>query len=297
MENKPDIYFIGLGTFKAATTFIAMILKNHPETCLAIGKEVHYFNKYFGIQKVNDNFNKPISWYSEHFVHCENDLKKGEFSPMYLFDPYAPEAIYRLYPNVKLIICLRHPVERAFSHFIMEKYTQKQTQKYNDCFSDVVLNKAFHMQAGLYHEQIGRYLKYFDISQMHFIFTEELKEDKNKELKKLFKFLELKNIDIDISVEDHKNNFKRVRFMSVEKFFMVFIVFSRWLMKHKLTKENHIAYLYNTTFVKRLRESNFDSSKYPTMQFEIRKKALEYFREDTERLEKLLNKDLSHWKI
>src|SRR6056297_2233099 len=109
-ENfSPD--FIGIGAMKAATSWIYKCLIEHPEVCGSSKKELHFFDR-------PQNYKKGIDYYISFFKHCPQDKAKGEYTPNYLYSPATPELISRHFPNVKIIVCLRNPAERAWSHYL-----------------------------------------------------------------------------------------------------------------------------------------------------------------------------------
>lgn len=112
-------HFLILGTQKGGTSSLFLYLAEHPQVMPGMMKEVHYFDLKHA---------KGMEWYRAHFPR-QDALERasdklgrrvitGEASPYYLFHPLAPQRIARQLPNVKLIVLLRDPVERAFSHYM-----------------------------------------------------------------------------------------------------------------------------------------------------------------------------------
>ncbi len=116
----PD--FIIIGAQRGGTTSLYNYLAEHPCIGAASIKEVHFFD--------SPHFKQGLSWYRGHFPTATEKfyaerLKKlkfitGEASPYYLFYPHAPVRIARMLPDVKLIVMLRNPVDRAYSHYYHE---------------------------------------------------------------------------------------------------------------------------------------------------------------------------------
>lgn len=113
--SLPD--FLILGAAKAGTTSLFYYLSQHPNISMPNRKkEVHYFDV---------NYNRGIDWYRNHFPQS-NKRNLGatgvrnicfEASPSYMIYPPALERIKKDIPSVKLIVLLRDPVERAYSHY------------------------------------------------------------------------------------------------------------------------------------------------------------------------------------
>jgi hypothetical protein len=116
--------FIIIGVQKGGTTSLYRYLEQHPCVAPAFAKEVHFFDNHNRAY----NFGKGMAWYRSHFVYHTQQLYKqlvykqplitGEASPDYIFDLHAPERIASALPNVKLIVLLRNPVDRAYSHYL-----------------------------------------------------------------------------------------------------------------------------------------------------------------------------------
>jgi hypothetical protein len=100
-----------IGTAKGGTTSLYNYLAGHPDVVAPLGKEIHYFDLYYG---------RGVRWYRGRFPY-EYQLRNGaltlEASPYYIVHPLAPERAARLLPDAKIIAVLRNPVDRAYSHY------------------------------------------------------------------------------------------------------------------------------------------------------------------------------------
>jgi hypothetical protein len=122
--------FVIIGAQKAGTTSLYDYLVQHPCIAPARTKEVHFFDH---------RWQQGIGWYARRFP-LQREKKKagkplghelitGEASPYYLFHPHVPRRIKETLPDAKLIVLLRNPVDRAYSHYNMNvsKKTYKDT--------------------------------------------------------------------------------------------------------------------------------------------------------------------------
>ncbi|MBT3321974.1 MAG: sulfotransferase [Anaerolineae bacterium] len=109
-RKSPD--FLIVGVMKGGTTSLFRYLSKHPQVLPPFRKEIKYFDC---------NYFKGASWYQAHFP-----LKKkfrggskltGEATPYYIFHPTAPDRIASAMPQAKIIILLRNPINRAYSHY------------------------------------------------------------------------------------------------------------------------------------------------------------------------------------
>jgi hypothetical protein len=103
--------FLIIGVMKGGTTSLFKYLAEHPQVAAPFRKEIKFFDS---------NYSYGLGWYRAHFPlasSLRNGLLSGEASPYYIFHPTAPERIHSALPDTKLIVLLRNPVERAFSHY------------------------------------------------------------------------------------------------------------------------------------------------------------------------------------
>src|SRR4051794_21786219 len=105
-QHCPD--FLYIGTSKAGSTWLFNVLARHPEIFLASNKGLYYFDAHF---------DRGADWYLDHFRGSDG-LVRGEVSHSYLSSPEAPPRIAALAPGVRLLVCLREPVDRAFSDYL-----------------------------------------------------------------------------------------------------------------------------------------------------------------------------------
>lgn len=157
MDKNFNIDFIGIGTARSGTTWLFNALGQHPKICLSEPKEVMYFNYYHvhPNSNINKNHTKPPSWYRNHFRHCQKNKIKGEFSTSYLYDEKAPLLIKKYFPDVKLIACLRNPIDRAYSEYWMYRNKFKIGDR---TFENTIREERRNIERGFYYKQLKRYL-------------------------------------------------------------------------------------------------------------------------------------------
>jgi len=117
--SAPLIQFVIGGVQKGGTTALAQFMAQHPRIALPQHKEAHVFDA--------PGFDE--SWtpaqidacYSGHFTTAPGDALHGDATPIYCFHPRFVKRIAAYNPKMRWIILLRHPVERAISHYHMER--------------------------------------------------------------------------------------------------------------------------------------------------------------------------------
>jgi hypothetical protein len=111
LVQAPD--FAIIGTQRGGTTSLHAYLRAHPLVRTPSTKELHY---------ITDRFVRGRDWYAGQFpAQLGPGELTGESTPYALFHPLAPQRLRAVAPNVKLIVLLRNPVERAYSHYLLER--------------------------------------------------------------------------------------------------------------------------------------------------------------------------------
>ncbi|MGL4175211.1 MAG: sulfotransferase family protein [Dermatophilaceae bacterium] len=105
--------YLVVGTKRGGSTSLADWIARHPEVAPCLSpKGTHYFDV---------NWRRGDAWFRSAFPKPAPGRKiTGEASPYYMFHPLAPGRIAATLPDVKLIVCLRDPVARAWSHHAYE---------------------------------------------------------------------------------------------------------------------------------------------------------------------------------
>ena len=126
----PD--FVIIGAQRSGTGRLYGLLTRHPDVERASVKEVHYFDR-------PDNFRRGIEWYRRRFPARRRGSQRhitGEATPSYLVDPPVPERIAEAVPEVRLIVLLRDPVARAYSHFHMAYRKGNETRSFEEAVEE-----------------------------------------------------------------------------------------------------------------------------------------------------------------
>lgn len=168
--QHPD--FIIIGAEKAGTTWLHDRLEEHPEVFLPPVKELHYFNRFDSNLNEIDNFTKKgPDWYARFFENAPGYQKTGEATPMYLCDPDAPDRIKATIPEASIIISLRNPITRAYSHYRMARAKAHLSA---DLDHVLTVEDARILQRGRYAQQIARWQDIWPSERLKVIFFEDL---------------------------------------------------------------------------------------------------------------------------
>jgi hypothetical protein len=178
----PEIIIIG--SAKCGTTALWYNLDKHPEISMACKtKESVEFNFWRG-----PCWRKGIDWYKSKF---EDGMICGEKSVLYLNKKGSMNDIHLNIPDVKLFACLRHPVDRAYSQWQMNNLNGKVG---SFTFS---LFKSRYSNIGHYYDNIkDNVLPYFDKKQLHICICEYMKKNPTVEMKKVFDFIGVSDLNL-----------------------------------------------------------------------------------------------------
>lgn len=192
-ERKVD--FLVVGAQKAGTTALDAYLRLHPEICMAKIKEVHFFDNdnYFANDKAD------YKAYHSFFDPLPSQRLLGETTPSYMYWLEAPRRIWEYNPDIKLIIVLRNPIDRAYSHWNMQRDWGRDARSFWVAIHNEdektreslpLQNKPYsYIARGFYSEQIRRLRFYFPVTQILVLKAEALREEPNECLHQIWSFL------------------------------------------------------------------------------------------------------------
>jgi len=208
MKEDFKIDFIGIGAPKAGTTWLGHMLENHPQLCMSVPKEVHYFNDKLAYRNtlMEKNYSKGIGWYKMYFNHCPNHKVKGEITPRYSNDPFVPERIKNHNKDIKIIYCLRNPVDRIESHYNFCKYF---VQNEDRSIQQAVTEETEFIEMSLYFRNLSRFLECFPKEQILLVWFDDIQKRPEVLIREVYTFLGV-NPDFQPSNLHEKSNQARI---------------------------------------------------------------------------------------
>jgi len=285
---KVDFFIVGAP--KAGTTSLYHYLSEHPQVEMSSQKEPDYFSDkaineqgmYYTKNRVNS-----LAKYESLFVQKES-VVYGEASVSYLFYENVAEDIKKYNPNAKIIIMLRNPIERAFSHYLMDY----RLGLISDSFENVLAKKSKHKNAHLFYQQyievskyskqIQRYLDFFKKDSILFIDYEDFKINVSRTVDQVYNFLHI-STEFAADINTKHNTF------TMPKNKVIRLIYSFVFLRKIL------AFLFPTYLVKNIRVLLFKSDKKPELLKETRSLLKRIFNDDIKNLEEILSKDYSKW--
>jgi hypothetical protein len=302
--------FLIIGASKGGTTSLNFVLAQHPEIYMCPVKEAGFFWAYPTLQsgqaihlqgpgadKLRGRLVADLDKYQALF---ENAARRGtgsapykafgESSVRYLTHPHAPHCIHQFIPNARLLISLRQPADRAYSAFMhnlrdglepSHNFADALAQERQGLRDDWIFCR--YLDRGLYAQALKRYFEFFDRSQFHISFLEDLKADPAGLYRRIFRFLEVDQaFQPDTSGAHNASGIIR-----------------NPLLRALWTRSNRLRSAIRPLLDSRVRHAAFEwvirDLEKPAFSPELRADLTEYYRTDIEQLQDLLQYDLSHW--
>jgi hypothetical protein len=185
---SPD--YLIIGAQRGGTTSLYWSLCRNPHIGKSRKKEAHFFDL---------NYDRGMSWYKRYFptrlarLWAQRRVGKpyliGEASPYYLVNPLVPARVRDKLPSVKLIVLLRNPVDRAYSHFQQQRGLGNETLSFEEAIerelsmlehkspSSLFYRKFSYLVRGIYVDQLERWHSFFPREQMLILKSEDFFRD------------------------------------------------------------------------------------------------------------------------
>lgn len=214
LKNR-TVDFIIVGAQRCGTTALSLNISKHPEIYIDNNKnpeksEVHFFDI---------NWKKGVEWYRKKLKsNTKTNKVIGEKTPDLAYLSYTFPLIQSVNPFVKIIMIIRNPVMRAYSHWKLSTKTNAETLPFSKAVAYELKylknqNKTFftcarhYLGRGFYYKQIKELLKWFSKDNLLILISEHVKLDMKKEYNKVFNFLNLKEKNnLDFKIEFQSDN-------------------------------------------------------------------------------------------
>ncbi|MBD3316650.1 MAG: hypothetical protein GF344_12745 [Chitinivibrionales bacterium] len=320
MTNKLPTFLV-VGAAKCGSTSLYHYLDAHPDVYMSPIKETNYFaadlraNRFSATYRRAANYPGCIKRYGSIDNYLDSDLSErvfftidiqtldqyrklfknvcnekaiGEVSNSYLFSPIAAAEIRRTIPDVRIVMILRDPIRRMWSHYRAKAKTGLLARGFRrEIMADMhkkrkgwcISHNFFEM--GRYYAQVKRYYDLFPHDKILVLLNEDLKERHRETLAKLYGFLGVKMHAVPATKHNTgptprsallANAMRRARlsFGSIQK----------------------LPPPLNTTIMSVLYRP---ATPRPPLDEKLSRLLTEYYRDDVKRLADLINRDLSAW--
>lgn len=297
--------FFILGAEKCGTTSLYYYLNQHPDVYFSIPKEPIFFEA---------EYEQGLSYYwNRYFSKWNGEKVVGEARHRNLYLPYVANRIKESIKNPKFIVIVRHPIERAYSHWLRRSVSGAETLPFKDAIFDdikriehgiifegeegarlwkqnlypakskkgVAVYRTYrtYIDSGYYSQQIRRYLKLFPKGNMKIIFLDDLKKNPQTTISDLWSFLSIDPQEqlIDLTPQNVSKNKSNVR-------------------KLMYGKTGKMTSMLPNPF-KRVGWKMIDKIgiQPAPIKSSLRKNLINHYYDHNRDLEKLTGRDLTHW--
>lgn len=181
MSRRPD--FLYIGTSKAGSTWLFKLLSWHPQIYVYPGKNLGFFST---------RFDKGWDWYIGNFQPEPQHQAVGEVSHSYLVSEQAPARIREFLPDVKMLVCVREPVQRTFSDYL----DGIKNGKLSGTLEEELERTPSLLNKSRYGTMLARYLEQFDRTQFHIASFDELSSAPEQFAAGIFQFIGVDPLEI-----------------------------------------------------------------------------------------------------
>ena len=288
-----------MGAGKAGTTSLWHWLAEHRDVCMSVPKEPNYFSIHY---------HEPAGpFWERHFRHYDGERVTGEATPGYLHLPYVPERIRESAPLAKIVMTLRHPVERAYSDWwmhhargddyatfdeamrICEVGSDRPSEDPEECWRDHLdsvgsgsIRSRQYLEIGYYADHVSRYRATFGGDGVEVVFFDDIVDNPAGVLVKLHDFLGLEPPE------------QPPRLGSFQQASTTYLGRARRAMRSPTIAR--LASLVPRNLRDRAKAALSARGRRPPIPPTSRARLLDHYRDQNLRLESQIGRDLSSWR-
>jgi Sulfotransferase family len=277
--------FIIIGAPKSGTTALYHYLRQHPDVFMSAVKEPRYFAYLADTERglsTNSSFFvvRTAEAYQQLFAGATAKAV-GEASVAYLDTPDTARLLGRVLPHAKLIALLRNPVERAYSHFLMDVRDGLETRSLDDAIAE-----GSFLRAGFYFKNLSDYHRHFPEEAFGIYLHEDLRDRPAELMQTIYRFLDIDDTFMaDLTTMHNVGGAPRSR------------LFNAALSKTRVRLWSMVknkAPSWVTRMADAIRRLNHAPAPMPVS---ARRTLVQIYKPDILALEKLIGRDLSHWLV
>lgn len=314
----PTPNFLIIGERRSGTTSMARWIECHPEIFLHPQMDIGYFidKELVGSKDWKPGPANYEQWAKEHskeeyldyFQTANGQIAIGEKSADYLFWHQSHQRIKNYFSDIKLVITLRNPIDRAWSMYWNELGKGRETLSFEEAIaaeekriqeSDYARDHLSYLTRGFYDQSISKLLESFPKSQIHVFILEQVRKNPKKYLSELYDFL---GVNPQHGYENIKREYnaswtaipkafwkRNTTLASIEAtyFKSIELVARKILFRKDLYKRRQFQMLMSKPF--RYSKADFKISK------ELKNQLQDIYRPHIKNLENILDRDLSIW--
>lgn len=237
-------------------------------------KELHFFDRHF---------ERGVKWYAHQFDRAGSERAVGEATQSYMYDEEAFERLALTLPDARLVAILRNPVDRAYSHYWLNRALNRETLPFEQAITAEPERLArgdrtsrfrySYVDRGMYARQLRRMSARFSNGSIHVVLFDDLMAEPIETYRSVCRFLDLDGSFMPADLGNASNRYATFRSVTVRQ------------AGKRLPKALR-------RVIGRL---NMRRAAYPPMDPSVRKTLLASFDEPNRELASWLGRDLSAW--
>lgn len=292
--------FLIVGTARAGTTSLHEYLGGHPDIFMPLQKEPCFFTFYNTDPEFKDTrhrYQTDVPGYLELFQGHDEKIMGESSTPYLYFHDVSIKNIKQLVPdaaeNMHILIVLRDPAERAYSQYMHNRRDLREPLTFEEAIAAEQSRMQenwhfdfFYVDKGFYYEQVKAYLDNF--KHVKIVFYDTLEKNQDKLLSEIYTFLGVSSAETGKMVKRNQSGEMKVKW------------FKQIITTRKNPVLNFFRKLMGRETKKKLRNWIKDkllryNLKKTEMAPATRKMLVDLYRSDIEKLQSLVQKDLSDW--
>lgn len=292
--------FLIVGAAKCGTTSLYYYLKEHPEIFLSNKKELRFLSSMPGNFKgpgddlVNNTITKSFSEYIKNFSEAKSEKVIGDVSPDYLYYyKISIENAKKYLDNPRIIIILRNPIDRAFSQYLHFLRDGRECLSFEESLEAAEKRKEDnwewawqYLEVGFYYKQVKAYIDNF--SEVKIYLYDDLLSSPLKLIQDIYSFLGVNPTFVpDLG--------KKYNVSLLPKNYLLHAFLTQPNLLKTLLKPLLKIFFSDKRLAKLVENSKARNLYKPKMKEETRRYLISLYHNDILQLQKLINRDLSHW--
>src|SRR4051812_10132551 len=191
--------FIIIGAAKAGTTSLYHYLRQHPDVFMSAVKEPRYYWQEGVAEGRLEIFGREA--YERLFSDVTSQRAVGEATTHYLNSPTAAERIAADLPDVKLIVSLRNPADRAYSSYLGRLQGGEERRGVDEAMQP----GSYYVESSRYYASLSRYFERFDRSRIKVLLFDDLVASPRAVMRDVYEFLGVDStFEVDVAISHNR---------------------------------------------------------------------------------------------
>lgn len=288
----PPNFFV-IGAPKCGTTTVCNYMEKHPDVYVPATKELNYY-AYDGLKKdgmyayYRAREISTKAGYLNEYANARDEKVVCDFSVSYMLYSEAARRIFMDNSESRLLMIVREPVDRAFSHYMMDYRLGYVKSPLRDLLygsageKEVALANKLYIENSLYYKNIMPYVECFGMDRILVLKYDDLARDITSFMNSIYKFLNIADQDIGLQEVD-ENRYKEVKNPAINVMY----------------KNHYVRSLVNMLISedlrKKVKKKVLVSADKPSLDGDLRLYLKDKFRNDAEQLDNMFKLDLVEW--